>query len=195
MTVILDSAGNNTGSYHVIYSPKSGASAYKANVTERASASSPTMSGIVWMKSDGTVIAVESSGQNVTGDQAFQLASTLVFPLEFAENRASILLPLYQGAGAIHVVNQTSIEIGATTVAVTNYGANSLPFGAGVCSNGFTQNITKFALQTGQVPGTTFIIVPFLSITGSETLYGNQGGSGSTFSFTEYVQITSITKA
>jgi hypothetical protein len=147
------------------------------------------------MKSDGTVIAVESAGQNLTGSQASQLASTLTFPIAFTAYRASILLPLYQASGAIHVVNQTNIVIGATTVAVTNYGANSLPFTAGVCSNGFTQSITKFVFQTGQVSGTSFIIVPFLSITGSETLYGNQGGSGSTFNFTEYVQITSITKA
>jgi hypothetical protein len=34
-----------------------------------------------------------------------------------------------------------------------------------------------------------------MSITGSETLYGNQGNSGSTFNVHEYIQITSITKA
>ena len=195
MSVNLDSAGNQTASYHVIYHPTAGSTTYKVAITERNNASSPTMSGTIWMKTDGTIIAVESGGQNLTGSQASQLESTLTFPIGFTAYRASILLPLYQGSGAIHVINQSSIVVGGTTVAVTNYGANYLPFTAGVCTNGFTQFITSFVFQTGQVSGASFVITPFLSIMGTETLYGNQGNSGSTFNIHEYVQITSITKA
>lgn len=184
--MVTDREGNatSTGLYSVLYSPMSGASVYKASVTVNNSVTTTT--GQVWVRPNGTVLAVYEDGQNSTGASAFSAASTLTFVFAFEAYRPH-LLPLYLTSSSVYVLNQTSILIGGTTVDVTNYGASSYPITVTNCV--FSLTFTNFFFQLGKVPGTTFQIATIVSTTGHET------APGGTYGFDETIRITSITKA
>jgi hypothetical protein len=177
---------NGTASYKELYSPTSGSDTYKVNFTE--SIISPPETGIVWITTSGAVLAVEISGQNLTGTAAFSAAATLTdpFPLEAEYGTPTFLQSSVSFPGVVKI-NQTSLTLGPTTLTVTNYGINS-PLT--VCTFGGTpETFSVYSIQAGFVPGTTATIVPLRSTTGVYT-----SPSGGTLTFTSIVKITSVTK-
>ncbi|MDA4112521.1 MAG: hypothetical protein OK474_00540 [Thaumarchaeota archaeon] len=177
---------NGTSTYKELYSPKSGSDTYKVNFTESLIA--PPESGIVWITTSGFVIAVEISGQNLTGAAAYSAAATLTdpFPLEAEYGTPTFLQSSVSFPGVVKI-NQTTVTLGPTTMLVTNYGINS-PMT--VCTFGGTPDVfSVYSIQAGSVPGTTATIVPLRSTTGVYT-----APSGGTLTFTAILRITSVTK-
>jgi hypothetical protein len=176
---------NGTDSYKELYSPKAGSDTYKVNFTE--SFTTPPETGIVWITTSGAIIAVDISGQNMTGTAAFSAAVTLteLFPLEVEYGTPAFLQSSISFPGVVKI-NQTSLTLGPTTLTVTNYGINS-PLT--VCTFGGTpETFSVYAIQAGIVPGTTSTIVPLRSTTGVYT-----APSGGTLTFASIVKITSVT--
>ncbi|MDA4128200.1 MAG: hypothetical protein OK422_01850 [Thaumarchaeota archaeon] len=188
MSVTINLPGvNYSGSYHVLYGPKSGASAYKANVTEFGSGSGVTGYATLWLKLDGTVLAVNYAGQNYTGQQAYNLAGGLTFAVGYEVARAT-LLSFFTSSPSVHVINETNISIGPTTLSVTNYGATSLPFTVSNCA--FSMTFTNFSYQSGHASGSGFALVTYENIAGNEML-----SNGRMVYFNDTVRIIAITKA
>ncbi|MDA4124074.1 MAG: hypothetical protein OK438_01295 [Thaumarchaeota archaeon] len=175
---------NGTSSYRVLYSPKTGASAYKVNFTE--SIYNPSEAGMMWIQPDGMIIAIYMSGHNSTGAVALGEAGLLTapFPVVF---QYGIALQAYLSFPGMHQINQTSLTLGPTTLTVTNYGISSPTSfcnGSGVITN------SRFLLQVGKVSGTTMTLVPLWSEAGA--FYPATGGS---LTYSSTLRITSVTKA
>jgi len=175
---------NSTSSYKVLYSPKTGASAYKANFTESYSA--PPETGIMWIQVNGIITAIYMSGQNSTGATALGEAGLLTFSFP-SEYFYGVSLQAYLALPGVHQINQTSLTLGPTTMTVTNYGISSP---TSFCNGSGVITDSNFQLQAGMVSGTTMTLVPLWSQTGA--FYPTSGGS-LTSSATN--RITSVTKA
>jgi len=175
---------NSTSSYKVLYSPKTGASAYKANFTE--SYSSPPETGIMWIQPNGIIIAVYMSGQNSTGSVAFGEAALLTYPFP-NEYYYGVSLQAYLAIPGVHQINQSSLTLGPTTLTVANYGISSP---TSFCNGSGVLRYGNFQLQAGTVPGTTMTLVPLWSETGA--FYPAAGG---TLTSSSTARIMSVTKA
>jgi hypothetical protein len=175
---------NGSSSYKVLYSPKTGASAYKANFTEALF--TPPETGIMWIQPNGIIIAIYMAGQNSTGAAALGEAGLLTapFPSEF---QYGVSLQAYLALPGVHEINQSSLTLGPTTMTVTNYGISSP---SSFCNGSGVITHTHFNLQAGVVSGTTMTLVPLWSETGA--FYPTSGGTLTT-SYT--ARITSVTKA
>jgi hypothetical protein len=179
-------AFNLTASYNVIYASGSGASrVYKVAVNETGSSGSSSSitaeTATVWLRANGSVIATEYAGANLTGMEATLGASLFygfVTQLPTYNN-----IQEYTSSTYVHKVNTTSATFGPTTMTVTNYAANSLPETVTTCSG--TVTLQSFALQTGAVPGTS------LSLLTKESLTATSNGSTDTF----VLRLLSVTKA
>jgi len=174
---------NSTSSYKVLYSPKTGASAFKVNFTQ----SSPATTAIMWIQPNGMVIAVYMSGVNATGTAALNEAGSITspFPVVF---QYGVALQGYLAIPGVHQINTTSLSLGPTTMTVTNYGItspNSFCNGSGVISE------SSFNLQAGTVPGTTMTLVPLWSANSTFTTISGAG----VLSSSSTTRVLSVTKA
>ena len=178
--------GGSNSSYKVLYSPKTGSSAYKAMFSYNATSNSK--SGTVWIQPDGVVIATYTNGQNFTGPQAFSIASGLLtypFPLEYLYSTNT----LFQGPGNphFHQINTTSVTLGPTTFTVANYGLNSQY--TQCLQNGFYTSVSSGLIQQGTIPGTKMLLITYNQ--GTSEFHANGGTLSSMGTF----RITSVTKA
>jgi len=174
---------NSTSSYKVLYSPKTGASAFKVNFTQ----SSPAATGIMWIQPNGVVIAVYMSGQNATGTTALNEAGSITSPFPVVFQYGTVLQG-YLAIPGVHELNTTSLTLGPTTMTVTNYGItspNSFCNGSGVISD------SSFNLQAGTVAGTTMTLVPLWSVSSTFT----PTGASSFLSSSSTTRVISVTKA
>jgi hypothetical protein len=176
---------NSTSSYRVLYSPKTGASAYKANFTE--SFSSPPETGIMWIQPSGIITAVYMSGVNSTGSVAVGEAGLLTYPFPTEYFYGGSGLQAYLSVPGMHQINQTSLTLGPTTLTVTNYGISSP---SSFCNGNGLLAYSNFQLQVGNVPGTAMTLVPLWSVTGA--FYPQSGG---TLTYSSTLKVISITKA
>jgi hypothetical protein len=139
-----------------------------------------------WVRTNGTAIAVDFSGQNMTGSQAndFYKALMLAFSGEIG-----ITNELTSGALSpyLHQTTKGTATFGPTTMNVVNYAANSLPFTASGC--GENQTITAYSLQTGSVPSSSQPLLTFLNM---DVSFQGPLGSGS---IDETIQLVSVTLA
>ena len=176
---------NLTSSYVVIYSPRSGASDFKVNFTQ--SYVSSTITGLVWIQPDGTIISVYQSGVNSTGNTA--LAEFLQLSANFqSEYFYGVDLQAYISLPGVHEINQTTVNLGPTTLMVTNYGITSP---TGFCNgNGLIEN-QSFLVQEGTIPGTTLPLVSIWSESGSFTPAGSNSHLISSVTF----KVLSVMKA
>jgi hypothetical protein len=176
---------NGTSSYKVLYSPKTGASAYKVNFTE--SIISPSETGIMWIQPNGVVIAIYMNGQNSTGATAVGESVSLTVPF-YGVFQYGVALQGYLAIPGVHQLNQSSLTLGPTTLTVTNYGITaptSFCNGSGVIMD------TAFQIQVGKVSGTTMTLVTLWSDYSSFTPLSGIG----TLTSSSTTQVTSVTKA
>ena len=156
---------NTTSSYVLIYADtSSGITTYKIGISylqlpSNGSASSPE-DAVAWVKSDGTVLAVEHAGQNESGPSAGQDLLGIIGP--FAEESTLMReIGLYTSS-YFHSIGNSSVTLGTTSMQVTTYAAESLPMSVDVCGDLGTLN--SFSLQVGTLPSTDLNLVTFLHL-------------------------------
>jgi hypothetical protein len=176
---------NNTASYKVLYGPKTGAGAYKVNITQLYR--SPKVSGIMWIQTNGTITAVYISGHNFTGAAASGNAGSILFSFP-TEYFYGAYLQSYLSSPGVQEINQTSLTVGPTTLTVTNYGISSP---TSFCNGSGVIGQSSFQIQFGKVPGTTANLVTLWSVTGTFTPISGHG----TLSYSSTNKVISVTKA
>ncbi len=145
-----------------------------------------------WVLMNGTAVKtdLEVSGFTFsytghTADMYFQSAmATFIIESIFSDPSS---LSMFTSADYVHLSGNGSTMIGPSTVAYSNYTANTLPLNIETCDS--SASFTKFFIQTGVVHGTTGLLVTQLAISGSQTY----NGSTTDEDFT--LMMTSVTKA
>lgn len=145
-------------------------SLYKVNLTEsyNDSGNAVTFPATVWILSNGTVLAADVSGENVTGRSAYpdfaETAGPLLLVAEYDSYQTGLdeFLPF----SSIHASTDSQVAIGATEMNATNYIPYSMPIIFGDCATTFTLN--TFVMQAGVVPGTDFDLLSHLDMQGTE---------------------------
>jgi hypothetical protein len=135
----------------------------------------------LWILKNGTVLAVNIAGQNITGAE-----TSGVLEGSFAGFYEEIDIGQQQSfystdSQYFHSTGSSSVTIGLNTLTVTNYALNSLPETVDSC--GTLTNYTAFALSIGTPSGTSFPIVTNLQFAGTSTVNGAQNS----FNVTEQV--------
>ncbi len=172
-----------TSDYRVLYAS---ATTFKVNITLSASGQSGNYTA--WVLRNGTAIAVWHGGQNHTGSDA-QLYFTLAMSPYTIERvyMSAQLLAYFTSPLFSHVTAHETLMLGPTSVAATDYVANSLPLSINEC--GFVGTFTRFSVQTGVVSGVFETLVTGLNIDGS--FDSGSGSQNVDFTF----HITSVTVA
>ena len=167
-----NSAGSGTFGYAYLGTvPANGTTYYKidASISSSNSSSSSSFSGdyVLWVTADGTISTVEASygGQsyNFTGSQAQSFAFAIdFFGLVTDSNYFS---SIFMGPSYVHQANSSTISYGPTSVQVTTYLPNSLPYSETYC--GETASIQSLKIDLGTASGRTMLTE--LQISGSST--------------------------
>jgi len=166
---------------------------YKITLTfVEASSSSQTVNGsyTIYILKDGTISAVDLSfngqNENLTGSQAQGLGAG-IFVGFITQIAANDNLGTYTSSSFFHSTGTSTVSIGPTRMTVTNYVANSLPETVTNC-DGSTTSLTAYALSVGTPPGASGPLVTYGHFAGTTT-----ETDGTTDSFNEVIQVTSIT--
>ena len=168
-----------TESYSTIYVSST---TYKVNLTFAGSGQDTTMT--MWVLKDGTVLAVNTAGQNLTGTMAEGIA-TGIFAGFLAEINAGDQLRTFTSASYFHSTGTSSVTLGPTTMTVTNYAANSLPMTVAYCEGSTT--LTNYSLSVGTPPGTNIQLITLEHFAGTTT-----DSTGKTTSIDFTLEITSL---
>ncbi len=177
MTMVFNTT--ETASYQVVGKPTVGGIAtYQVNYN--TTYQGQPLIGTAYFAMNGTIIQVVTNGQTLSGYMAFTaLAAFIPF---FIEATFAGYQTLYTGSSFVSVQNHTTVQLGPSSVSVTNYKANNLPFSISNC--GYTSTVTKFSLQIGQVNGVNYALLTFADFEGTS--------QGTSYAFT--LQITSVSK-
>ncbi|MDA4133981.1 MAG: hypothetical protein OK441_00220 [Thaumarchaeota archaeon] len=142
---------------------------------------------IVWLLKDGTAVAVDVSGFNITGSSAQEslIGAFAGFELQL---QADAEINAYTTTSFFHSTGTSTVSVGPTMVSVTNYAANSLPETVTSCT-GSPTTLTAFSFSVGTPQGTSAPLVTNENISGSDVI------SGQTTTFNYVLQVTSITIA
>jgi hypothetical protein len=156
---------------------------YKVTIT--LAEGSTNVTEIVWLLKDGTAVAIDISGFNLTGSQA-QGALVGVFAGFTLQIQADSLITEYTSTSFFHSTGTSTVSIGPTKVSVTNYAANNLPETVTYCGNSPT-TLTAFSFSVGTPQGSSTALVTNENIAGSDIV------NGQTETFNYVLQVTSIT--
>jgi hypothetical protein len=142
-----------------------------------------------WILKNGTLLAVNIEGQNLTGSESQGLIAGLFagFTLQI---QADSLIGTYTAQNYFHSAGTSTVSIGPTQVSVTTYVANSLPVTTTDCVTGDVTTLTAFSLSVGTPHGSSLPLVTNEHFAGS-----TQETNGQTSNFDEVLQVTSITLA
>jgi hypothetical protein len=173
---------NLTESYTRVYAS---ATTYKVTVSSSANGQT-TPPETAWILKDGTVLAVNVAGTNITGSPAQQMIVG-VFAGFSAEVQAGNQLSTYTANQYFHTTGTSSVTIGSSTFPVTNYAANTLPQTITDCITGATTNLTAYKLSVGTPSGTSYKVVTYMQLAGSST------SNGQPVNFNYVIQIVSLT--
>jgi hypothetical protein len=180
------SQSNLTESYTRVYAS---ATTYKVTIASSANGQA-TPPETAWILKDGTVLAINVAGQNLTGTTA-QSMIVGVFAGFSAEVQAGSQLSTYTASQYFHTTGTSSVTIGSNTFSVTNWAANTLPQTITSCSSGLTAgtttNLTAYKLSVGTPKGTSYQVVTYMQLAGSST------NNGQTSNFNYVIQIVSFT--
>ncbi len=163
-----------------------GATTYKIFV--ESTSGGDTTNSTIWVKSDGTVVAVYTGGQNFTSSSV--LSPSILFYGAMAPFLAEAS---YQGRASSYTtpdfVDQGTAPqtFGPTVIQVTTYTAAHLPLTTTNCDS--SETISAFELGVGPVPGTPVALVTHIYI--AETSQTPSGSSSSSVT----VNVTSVTVA
>jgi len=155
---------------------------YKVNMEYIAK---KTLTFTAWLLKNGTTLAINVGGANITGVQASDDAQ------EYFGDVASVLgfvqdQSLY--SNLFHSNGTSTVTIGTDTLTVTNYVANTLPETVQRC-NGETTVLTAYSLSEGTPSGSTYELPAYVDIAGSTT------ANGTTRPFAFTFQVTAFTVA
>jgi len=170
-----------TESYSVVYAS---ATTYKVTITSVEAGQSITET--VWVLRNGTAIAINFAGENLTGSEAQSLIVG-AFGGFTEQIQADSEIGFYTATNFFHSTGTSTVSIGPTQVSVTTYVANNLP--ETVTSCGSTTTLTAYSLSVGTPQGTSSPLVTYEHIAGSEVV------NGQTETFNEVIQVMSITVA
>jgi hypothetical protein len=163
---------------------------YESSTTYKVAISSieggQNITETVWVLKDGTAIAVNIEGFNLTGTEAQQSIAG-VFAGFTLQIQADSYIALYTSSNYFHSTGTSTVSIGPTQVSVTNYQANTLPETISGC--GQTSTLTAFAFSVGTPKGANLPLVTYENFAGNEIVNGQQEN------FAYVLQVTSITLA
>jgi hypothetical protein len=141
----------------------------------------------LWILKNGTVLAAEIAGQNLTGVAVNGFVAG-AFAGFYEEIDIGQQQSFYSTASQyFHSTGTNSVTIGSNKLTVTNYALNSLPETVNSC--GTLDNYTAFTLSIGTPSGTSFPIVTNLHFAGTSTV------NGSPNSFDVSIQVTAFSVA
>jgi hypothetical protein len=135
-------------SYSVVYSSST---TYKVSVHSNFTGNSVVTTA--WVLKSGTFVAASQGGYNFTGNQGETLYLESMNPFIFEQTYDVLTGTVATNVGA-QVANQTSVTLGPSTVAVSNYAVAKLPETFSTC--GESQTIMNFEMQAGTVKGATY---------------------------------------
>ncbi len=160
--------------YNVLYASPT---TYKVDISESQGQS--LLNATAWVLKNGTAVAYSYLGQNITGSEATGLYEGLMTPF-FTETQYSLLAQTLTTAVGVHSSDQGTVQIGLTTVALTNYTAEQVPLTIPICGGSVT--LSASSVQIGAVHGTTLSLLTGLNISGEET-YNSHTNQISSLSF------------
>jgi hypothetical protein len=141
----------------------------------------------LWILKNGTALAVNFAGQNLTGIEANGFI-TGAFAGFYEEIDIGQQQSFYAGSSQyFHSTGTSSVTIGSNKVTVTNYALNSLPETVNSC--GTISTYSAFTLSIGTPSGTSFPIVTNMHFVGTSTV------NGSPNNFDVSIQVTAFTVA
>lgn len=148
-----------TESYSVIYAS---ATTYKVEVSELQGQS--VFNATAWILRNGTAVAYDYLGVNITGVEATGLYQGLMTPF-FLESEYSTVVPILASAPGVQE-STGEAELGSNQLSVTNYTATLLPLNATYCDSSVTLSSTS--LQIGGVRGGESSLITSLTASGTE---------------------------
>jgi hypothetical protein len=191
MTIVGNGSSTSGSSTPVTYSySESYSTVYVSSTTYKISISAneggQNVMSTAWILKSGSVVAIDFSGQNLTGSQAQSISVGLLsgFILQIEADQE---INFYTGANYFHSTGTSTVTIGTTQVDVTDYAANSLPVTYNSCGSQTT--LTAYSFSVGVPKGASNNLVTSEHFAGSDTY------NGQTSSFDDYLQVTSITLA
>ena len=171
---------NGTSSYNVVYAS---ASTIKVNVNYNAGSQSEALTAWI-LRSNGTFIAVDTSGTNITGIAGQGIAegtfAGFIIEIESGQSLSSLT-----STSQFHSTGTSTVTLGPTKMTVTNYAANAFPMTVTTCTG--STSLTAFSLSAGTPPGTSFQLITSFREAGSSTF------SGQTSSVNYVLAVTSVT--
>jgi hypothetical protein len=173
---------NATASYTTIYASST---TYKVNMTFIGSGQNVTST--VWILKNGTVLALDQSGDNFSSSVSNALILDY-FTGFTVEAEAASQLSLYTSSSFFHSNGTSSVTIGSTAFTVTNYAANSLPETLTPCG-GASETLTAYSLSVGKPTGSNVPLVTSMHL--AET----QGSGDQAQNIGYTIQLTSVTIA
>lgn len=177
MTVIFNSSYYS--SYQVVGTPTvNGVVEYEVNYN--STYGGENLVGTAYFDPNGTITQAVISGTTMTGYQSY-VALAAFTPFLIEASFAGTLY-LYTESSFVHVLNQTTVQLGPSSVSVTNYGATNLPFTISEC--GYTSTVNKFSLQVGHISGVNYDLLTYADFEGTS--------QGTSYAFV--LQITSVSR-
>jgi hypothetical protein len=175
---------NYSQSYSTVYVSST---TYKISIT--TSEGGQSFTSTVWILKNGTTLAINEAGTNLTGSLARQIgASSFVgFTLQI---QADSQINQYTSSNYFHSTGTSTVSIGPTQVSVTTYAANSLPVTTTDCVTGDVTTLTAYSFSVGTPHGSSLPLVTHEHFAGT-TVQTN----GQTSTFDEVLQLISITLA
>jgi hypothetical protein len=148
-----------------------------------------TFTTTVWILKNGTALAVNEAGTNLTGSLAQEiLVGTFAgFTLQ---TQADAQINQYTSSNYFHSTGTSTVSIGPTQVSVTTYAANSLPVTTTDCVTGDVTTLTAYSFSVGTPHGASAPLVVHEHFAGT-----TKQTNGETSTFDEVLQVSSITLA
>jgi hypothetical protein len=144
---------NITESYNTVYVSSS---TYKVSIS--LTLTDQNILYTAWVLKNGTTLALDVGGSNVTGAEA-QGTISAAFIGFAVEALAGATTGSYATSNYSHSTGTSTIMIGPTLVAVTTYAANKLPETVNSCGTSVT--LTAFSLSVGTPQGTNSSLITY----------------------------------
>ena len=127
-----------------------------------------TLNATAWVLRNGTAVAYAYLGQNITGSEASGLYEGLMTPF-FLESEYGVLAQTLTSANDVQPASEGTVQFGPTTVALTNYTAESLPLIVAICGGSLA--LSNASIQIGAVRAANLSLLTAINVSGSETYH------------------------
>jgi len=183
------SAYNFTASYNVVLV---NLTTYQVNILELTS--NRSISATIWFLKDGTVAALDIDGSSFSGTLAGYYFQTYFSLWENTIEYAQLIVASTSSSSFLHSKGTSTITLGRSEFAVTNYTADSLPETIQGC-NGESVTLNSGSIfSVGAPTGSTYQLVTYLTAAGSDVTIGPSGQQQMmTFNVTSWITSASVT--